>query len=254
MSVVIEPLTVAIGAAVRGVDLAAIDDKDFDAVRLAFLDRCMLVFPGQSIDDTELLAFARRWGEIMVTPMLSYLDGHPGVLRVRNRGKAATPTEYWHTDSTYLERPPVISILAARELPETGGDTMWCNQYLAYETLSDGMKALIDGRRVKFSGAKMAKRTGHEGDIPHAYHPIVRTHPETGRKALFVGNAELAPHFEDMTEAESRPLLDYLYQRRSRTAVIAIAGGQATSSCGTTAAPCITPCMTMARRRVSCTG
>lgn len=212
----IEPLTAAIGSSVRNVDLAAFDDPTFATIHQAFHDRCMLVFPGQSVDDGALLAFAERWGEIMVTPMLTYLDGYPGILRVRNRGKADTPTEYWHTDSAYLERPPVISILAARELPKTGGDTLWCNQYLAYETLSDGMKALLAGKRAKFSGAKMARRTGHEGDIPYTYHPIVRTHPVTGRKALFISHPETVPAFEGMSEAESRPLLDYLYAHGPR--------------------------------------
>ena len=127
------------------------------------------------------------------------------------RGKAATPTEYWHPDSAYLECPPAISILAAQELPEVGGDTMFCNQYIAYESLSEGMQAYLSGLRAKFSGAKMAKRTGHEGEIPFSYHPVVRTHPETGCKALFISNAEMVPHFEGMTEAESRPLLDFLY-------------------------------------------
>ena len=208
-----EPLTTAIGSAVHGVDLGALDDATFAAIHAAFLARCMLVFPGQEIDSDAYLAFARRWGEVMVTPMLTNtVPDHPGILLVGNRGKRGTATEYWHTDSPFLENPPAITILAARELPPTGGDTMWCNQYAAYDSLSDGMKALLDGRRVKYSGAKMAARTGHSGEVPFTYHPAVRTHPETGRKALFIGNAQLTPCFEGMTEAESRPLLDYLYQ------------------------------------------
>lgn len=210
-SLSITPLTPAIGSEIRIEDLENIDEEDFACIRKTLFERCMLVFPNQKEDDRALLKFAQRWGEIMMTPMLAYLDGYPGILRVRNRGKAGTPTEYWHSDSPYLEHPPAISILAARELPESGGDTMWCNQYLAYETLSPGMKTLLKGKKVKYSGAKMAKRTGHEGEIPTTLHPLVRTHPETGRKALFIGNAELTPHLENMTEAESRPLLDFLY-------------------------------------------
>ena len=210
---VITPLTTAVGSAVRGVDLATLSDPDFEKIRSALFNRCMLVFPDQELDDASLLKFAGRWGEIMVTPMLTYLEGYPGILRVRNRGKDNAPTEYWHADSPYLERPPALSILAAGELPRTGGDTMWCNQYLAYDALSVGMKSFLDGKRVKYSGAKMAKRTGHDGEVPYTYHPAVRTHPETGRKALFIGNEELTPSFEGMTEEESRPLLDFLYQR-----------------------------------------
>ncbi len=88
---------------------------------------------------------------------------------------------------------------------------MWCNQYLTYESLSDGMKRLLGGRKVQYSGAKMAARTGHTGEIPVTFHPAARTHPETGRKALFIGNAQLTPCFEGLTEAETRPILDYLY-------------------------------------------
>ena len=149
MTISIKPLTPAIGSIIRGVDLSKLDDDTFVKIRAALLERCILVIPKQPDDDAELLSLAERWGDIMMTPMLTYLEGYPGILRVRNRGKSGTPTEYWHSGSPYLENPPAISILAARELPASGGDTMWCNQYLAYEALSDGMKALLDGRRVK---------------------------------------------------------------------------------------------------------
>jgi len=207
----VRPLTGSIGASIRGAQLGELSDAQFAVIHRAFLDRCMLTFPDQHLDGADLTAFAQRWGEIVQTPMLTYLDGYPGILRVFNRGKEASPTEYWHPDSAYLERPPAISILAAQELPEVGGDTMFCNQYIAYESLSKGMQTYLSGLRAKFSGAKMARRTGHEGEIPFTYHPIVRTHPETGHKALFISNAEMVPHFEGMTEAESRPLLDFLY-------------------------------------------
>ena len=115
------------------------------------------------------------------------------------------------TDSAYLEKPPSISILAAQELPPAGGDTMFCNQYFAYDSLSDGLRTYLEGLRGKFTGAIMARRTGHEGEIPYTYHPLVRTHPETGRKALFISHPDTVPSIENMTEAESRPLLDYLY-------------------------------------------
>ena len=209
----IEPLTPAVGSVVNGVKFTKLDDSDFSKIRTTLFERCMIVFPNQAVDETALLDFAGRWGEIMVTPMLTYIKGFQGILRVRNRGKEGTPTEYWHSDSPYLERPPAISILAAKELPSTGGDTMWCNQYLAYDTLSDGMKAFLKGKQVKYSGGKMAKRTGHDGEAPHTFHPAVRTHPETNRKALFIGNEELTPCFNGMTEEESRPLLDFLYKQ-----------------------------------------
>ena len=207
----VRPLTGSIGAAVFGAPLGSLEDEQFDIVHRAFLDHCMLTFEGQHLDDAGLLAFAKRWGDFMTTPMLTYRDGFPGILRVFNRGKVATPTEYWHPDSAYLEKPPAISILAAQELPEAGGDTLFCNQYFAYAALSDGMKTFLDGMRAKFSGTIMARRTGHEGAVPFTYHPIVRTHPETGRKALYISHPDTVPSFENMTAAESRPILDYLY-------------------------------------------
>jgi taurine dioxygenase len=207
----ITPLTGSIGASIEGIDLASIDAETFAIVKQAFLDHCILTFPGQDIGPVDLLSFANHWGEVMVTPMLTDLDEAPGVLEIPNRGKAHTPTEYWHPDSAYLEQPPKISILAAKQIPDAGGDTMFCNQYLAYETLSDGMKAMLEGLRGKFTAAIMAKRTGHVGDVPYTFHPIVRTHPETGRKALFLSGPATVPVLEDMSEAESRPVLDYLY-------------------------------------------
>jgi len=208
----VAPLTGAVGAALRGVDLANLDDAAFAKIKGAFLGHCMLVFPQQDLDEQAHLAFAARWGEISITPMVTnYLEGFPGVLRLTNKGKDKTPTENWHSDSSFQEKPPAVTILAAKDLPAMGGDTMWCNLYLAYERLSDGMKKLLSGVRARFCVARLARAHAHPGEIPEQYHPVVRTHPETGRKALFVGHPETCTNFENMTVAESRPLLDYLY-------------------------------------------
>jgi len=212
-TITIKPLSGSIGASVRGVSLGSIDDQQFEQIRDAFLRYCMLVFPGQHLSPEHQFEFARRWGEIAVTPMLKYVEGWPGLLKLNNTGKANSITENWHYDSTFIPAPHALTVLAAQQLPEAGGDTMWSNQYLAYETLSPGMKRMLVGVRAKFTGARIAKRSGVEGEPPHAFHPIVRTHPETGRKALFIGHpGDTLPHFEDMTEAETRPLLDYLYE------------------------------------------
>jgi taurine dioxygenase len=209
----IKPLTGAIGARVRGVSLSALDEQQFTQIREAFLKYCVLVFPDQYLEPEPQFAFAKRWGEIAVTPMLKYVEGWPGLLRLTNAGKANAITENWHYDSTFIAAPHALTILAAQALPSAGGDTMWSNQYLAYETLSPGMKRMLAGVRAKFTGARIARRSGTEGEPPHAYHPVVRTHPETGRKALYIGHpGDTVPHFEDMSEAETRPLLDYLYE------------------------------------------
>jgi len=210
------PLTGAIGAKIEGVDLASLDDASFRDLKSLFLQYCVLVFPGQYLEPRAQLSFAARWGDVSITPMVTYADGFPGLLQLTNRGKENTPTENWHSDSTFLERPPAMTILAARTLPPMGGDTMWCNQYLAYERLSAGMKDMPEGVRARFCGARLARVHGHTSAIPEAYHPVVRTHPETHRKALFVGHPETCTNFENMTVAESRPLLDFLYQHSAR--------------------------------------
>jgi taurine dioxygenase len=212
----VTPLTGSIGAAVDGVGLGELSDDDVARIRAAFLDHCMLVFPGQFLTADEHLAFARRWGEIGVSPFVTYLDTHPGVLPLTNRGKANAVTENWHYDSTFLPAPPKLSILSARDMP-IGGDTMWSNQYLAYETLSEGMKRLLEGVRAEFAGTRLARLVGDEGEVPRSLHPVVRTHPETGRKALFIGHpGDTVPRLEDMTPEESLPLITFLYEHSTR--------------------------------------
>lgn len=211
------PRTGAIGAAIEGIRLAEIDDSIFAEIRSAFLTHCMLVFPGQFLAPEDHFAFARRWGKPAITPMLSYVDGYPGLLRVENRGKENAVTENWHYDSTFIPAPHAVTVLAAQQLPETGGDTMWSNQYLAYDTLSGGMKLLLKDLRGKFCGTRIARRTEYKSEIPFAFHPIARTHPETGRKALFVGKpGETLAHFENMTEEESLPIIRFLYEHSTR--------------------------------------
>lgn len=215
-NVTVTPLTGAVGAAIHGVDLANLDDAAFAAIKEAFKEHLTLVFPQQFLEPKPQLAFAQRWGEVSITPMLTYVEGFPGLLQLENKGKDKTPTENWHYDSTFVERPPALTILAAKDLPAMGGDTMWCSQYLAYDRLSSGMKQMLEGKKARFCGARLAKARGHAGEIPAYYHPVARTHPDTGRKALFVGHPETCTNFEDMTEAESRPLLDYLYKHSTQ--------------------------------------
>lgn len=213
----ISPLTGSIGARVDDLDVRTLSESQFAVLRAAFLEHCMLVLPGQDLAVGDQLAFAARWGEVVVTPMATYLDRFPGVLALDNRGKANAVTENWHSDTTFIPAPPAITLLLARDIPEAGGDTMWCNQYRAFETLSEGMKDLLHGVRAKFQGLRLAKLYGHQGEVPFAYHPVVRTHPETGRKALFIGHpGDTVPHFEHMTEAESYPLIDFLYRHSAQ--------------------------------------
>ncbi|MCC6592873.1 MAG: TauD/TfdA family dioxygenase [Xanthomonadales bacterium] len=213
MAPTITPLTGSIGASVEGIRLEEqLDDATFDALRRAFLEHCMLVFRGQHLAPPAHIAFARRWGEPVVTAMLKPLDGYPEIVQVTKIPKEAASTEAWHYDAPFVKVPAKISILSAVTVPH-GGDTMWSNQYLAYERLSVGLRKMLDGLRMHFRGARLGRMLGvADSDIPSATHPLVRTHPETGRKALYLAHADNHLGIEGWTLEESRPLLDYLYQ------------------------------------------
>ncbi len=215
--VVTRALSGSIGTEVTEVDLSEhVDDDVFALVKEAFLaSNGVVVFPGQFLTPAQLTDFGARWGELVVNPYIAEKHGFPGspaALHVDNVGKAKTPTERWHCDWMFLERPPSITIASAQVLPPFGGDTMWANQYLAYERLSPGMKQMLDGLRGVFPGSQVSAVSGETEEFL-GLHPIVRTHPETRRKSLllgFPGDSLLC--FEDMTPAESRPLLEFLYQ------------------------------------------
>ncbi|MFP6887880.1 MAG: TauD/TfdA family dioxygenase, partial [Opitutales bacterium] len=145
------PLTGHVGASVEDVELGAMTDAEFDDVRQAFLDHCVLVFPGQNLTVEEHVAFAGRWGPVSTSPFVQYMADHPEVLHLTNLGKANAVTENWHYDSSFLPSPPSLTILSARRIP-IGGDTMWSSQYHAYDTLSEGMKRMLDNVRAEFAG------------------------------------------------------------------------------------------------------
>ena len=202
----------SIGAEISGIRLAGLSDAAFAQIRQAFHDHCMLVFPGQHLSMEEHVAFAARWGEFDMNPLSPYREDYPMILELENRGKKKAVTENWHYDSTFEEAPPTITMLSARDIP-VGGATMWCNMYRAYERLSPGMKRMLEGVRAEFTGARLAKLYGLP-EVPKSLHPIVRTHPETGRKALFIGKpGDTVPRLEDMSPEDSFPLLNYLYEQ-----------------------------------------
>jgi len=214
----------SLGAAVEGVDLAgALSESTMRALREAFLEHLVLVFPGQGhITPADHVAFARRWGPVQVMGGQNLPD-HPELIAIVQGGRAGADrklsaagrlarTDIWHTDQSYEPTPALGSLLLAREIPSAGGDTMFANQYHAYETLSPGMKRMLTGLRAVHSGVGYCEVVGLDpADAPINLHPVVRTHPETGRPALYV-NRVWTTALENMTEAESRPLLDYLYE------------------------------------------
>jgi taurine dioxygenase len=214
MGMKVVSLTGSVGAAVEGVDLnQPIDEAAFEVLHRAFLRHCMLVFRGQHISPRAQVAFARRWGEpAQQNPLLKELADFPEIVQVTKIPKETASTEAWHYDSPYTPVPPKISMLSALTVPR-GGDTMWSNQYEAYERLSSTMQRTLEGLRVRFTALRLGRMLGADlKDLPSAVHPLVRTHPETGRKALYVGHPDTAQTIDGMTFAESRPLLDFLYQ------------------------------------------
>jgi taurine dioxygenase len=223
----VEAIGGALGAEISGVDLAAeLDDETVAAIRRAWLEHLVVFFRDQDLSLEQFLAFARRIGEPVEYPFVKGIDGFPEIITV-----AKLPDEtvnfggIWHTDTAYLECPPMATLLLAREIPPQGGDTMFANMYAAYESLSPGMQTLLRGLRAVNSSALADVSKTREDRIRDAgaddareyvaEHPVVRTHPETGRQALYVNVAHTA-RFVDMTEDESRPLLHYLFEHSVR--------------------------------------
>lgn len=217
--IVTRRLAGAIGAEVQGVDLGhPLEDTTFAAIQQAFLDHCVLVFREQFLQPVAQVDFARRWGEALVIPKLKpyQVPGYPQVVAIANPGKDNNVTEAWHSDLSFVPSPPAHSILAAQVIPETGGDTMFANQYLAYDNLSAELKRVLSELRALHRGDRLAALLGanDSGEKPQS-HPVVRTHPETGRKALYVNRA-YTYCFEGMTEKESRGLLEFLLEHCCR--------------------------------------
>jgi taurine dioxygenase len=224
----VRPLAGTIGAEIVGVDLARdLDDVLVAALRRAWLDHLVLFFRGQDLPPARFLALARRFGEPVEYPFLTGLDGFPEITPVvKLEHERVNFGGLWHSDTAYLDIPPMGTLLVAREVPPYGGDTLFANMYLAYESLSPGMRRLIDGLVAVNSSAKAdvtktredRMRDAARADARCEYvaeHPVVRTHPETGRKALYVNGGHTV-RFRDMTEAESAPLLDFLFAHLTR--------------------------------------
>ena len=222
------PIAGAIGAELHGVDIGGdIPDSAVAAIRQALLEHGVIFFRDQHLPPDRFLAFARRFGPPVEYPFLKGIDGYPEIIAVAKlEHETVNFGGVWHSDTTYLEQPPMATLLVAREVPETGGDTLFANQYLAYETLSDGMKRLLGGLRGTSSSLKADASKTREDRIKTdgsaearkvlvAEHPVVRTHPETGRKALFVNRAHTVG-FAGITAEESAPILEYLFRHQIR--------------------------------------
>jgi taurine dioxygenase len=226
----VEPIAGNIGAEIHGVDLSQdLSDSTIADIRRALNEHCVIFFRDQEIDVAQHKAFARRFGELFIHPNYKgLLEDNEVVVIKRSPGDKKIVGEEWHADTTMVEEPPMGAILYAIEVPPFGGDTLFANQYAAYDALSDGMKRMISGLRAYHSDRKVAgpaanmnahrtTKVREDADWREtvSLHPVVVTHPETGRKLLYV-NHSYTIGFEGMTEAESKPLLDYLLEHGHR--------------------------------------
>ena len=229
----VKPIAGALGAEIEGVDLSEdIGNAVFSEIQQALHENLVIFFRDQKLTPDEHKDFGRRFGTLNIHPQYIPLDGHPEILPVLKEPEDTLNIgASWHTDVSFLEQPSMGSILYAHEVPKSGGDTMFANQYLAYESLSDGMREMLDDMtaihsdRVLSNPSSAANRNEGRSTLIREEamtdeeivneHPVVRTHVETGRKGLYVNRA-FTTRFSGMTEEESKPLLEFLYAHAVR--------------------------------------
>jgi len=225
----------ALGAEVSGVDLSQpLSDRALAEIRQAYADHQVLFFRGQSLEPEQQIAFCRQLGPLLRVPYVEPLADHPDIIAVLKEADEQNISTFggtWHTDFSFLEKPPSATVLYALEVPPFGGDTLWASMYAAYDALSHGIKATLDGLAAIHTGAphgashapptnmavtRSIKLTrGDPSADRETEHPVVRVHPDTGRKALYI-NPVYVRRFAGMSEAESRPLLEYLANHATR--------------------------------------
>ncbi len=223
------PTGAGLGAEIADVDLKRISDADFAAIHRAWLDHLVVLFRGQQLTDSDLVAFSRRLGDLDWAPVQEtgrrFVAGHPEIYVVSNViengvpiGSLGAGEAVWHTDMSYLEDPPKASMLYALEVPAEGGDTYFCNMYRAYELLPEALCTRISGLRLKHDGTYNSGGYVRQGITatddpvasPGVYHPVVWRHPETGRRALYLGRRRNA-YAEGLALAESEARFDELW-------------------------------------------
>lgn len=226
-SIEVHPLTPAIGAEVRGVDLSRpLDDAAFDAIHRAYLDHMVVVFPKQDLSPEAQIAFTERFGCVEPHPLRARAGhpDHPPLLVLENSAsRRGARNNFWHSDISCMAEPPSAAFLHALAVPADKGDTMFCNMVRAFETLPDEMRARLLAMTAEHSGEAILARNREaatDGNTemtipPPETHPVVRRHPETGRPALYV-NRFFTTNFTGMTADESRPLLEQLEAHATR--------------------------------------
>jgi len=206
----VTPLAGALGVRIEGVDIARDAGAPLvDALRTILDTHLVIHLPGQGdLDPEQHLAFATQWGEVASPPLGSSIEGLPGLVEITGSTEA---DRGWHQDATHRERPPSVSIALARETPRVGGDSMWANQYRAYEALSPGLRDTLDGLFGVHEGTVAPADSDGAAEVISSVHPVVATHDRAGRQALFV-NALHTTRLDGWTREESAPLLQYLFR------------------------------------------
>ena len=228
-NILINPTSGSMGVEIHNVDLSnELSDSLFSEIRETFIEHGLIFFRDQELTPDDHLRFAKRWGEININRFFAKVEGYDQIAEVRkdpdqkiNIGGA------WHTDHSYDQIPAMGSILLAKETPKIGGDTLFANMYRAYETLSNGMKKTLEtmkachssrhvfGAHTGYAEASNQRISNPELATQDAIHPVIITHPESKRKALYV-NPEFTVNFEGWTVEESKPLLDYLAEHTTQ--------------------------------------
>lgn len=217
--ITVEPLTGSIGAEIGNVDLRVLDGDMIAEIQRAWIDHKVLFFRDQDLTQEQHVAYGRALGELEVHPFSPNVPDHPEILVLESTPESFQAAEVWHSDVTFRESPPLGSILFGRTIPPYGGDTCWANMELAYELLPDDLKEQIQDRVAihsysKTFGRNMSdeERAKAQEEFPDQKHPIVRTHPVTGAKSLYVNRA-FTVGIDGMTQDESRELRHRLYEQ-----------------------------------------
>ena len=225
-SLSISPASGALGAVIEGLDVSNLDSEQIAAVRMLLDEYSVLVFPGQKLTPEDQIAFTANFGAVEQHPLYrsAILDGYPEILVLehKNHQWVNGRNDVWHSDVTFSEKPPLGSVLYCRAITEGLGDTLFCSMRQAYDTLSPGMQQMLGQLTAEHSSERMVVRNNSEGynvpidDVPPPVnHPVVRTNLANGKKNLFV-NPIYTIRFSGMTEKESDPLLNYLYEQATR--------------------------------------
>ena len=227
--ILINPTSGSMGVEIHNVDLSKeLSDSLFSEIRETFIAHGLIFFRDQELTPDDHLRFAKRWGEININRFFVKVEGYDQIAEVRkDADQKINIGGAWHTDHSYDQVPAMGSILLAKETPKIGGDTLFTNMYRAYETLSDGMKKTLEsmkachssrhvfGAHTGYSEASNQRIGNPELATQDAIHPVIITHPESKRKALYV-NPEFTVNFEGWTVEESKPLLDYLTEHTTQ--------------------------------------